>query len=295
VSADLVTYALWLAALLGTGGVVVNLLAITVEPAERADTPRRGSDHRGGADPAAADWFHGRAGLRDLRAHVALGHSPYVTTRRTCGTCTMPSPTPCPGLGSLRQRLRAAGHYGAVTGAARRRLRRGYDSGSSYGTPGRVRDRRRSSDQPAAPLARRLRAHLLWTVGPLLLWDLVAAGHLNVLAIMAGLLGLLVLGGSPPPPGRPGLARVWPAGALLGIATGYQDQLRAVRPGCGLGPAPLSPRPWLSRAPRPRGSRAQLRLLRDTSGRALLSWRNQSSADNFYRAFLRTPGITTSG
>ena len=50
--------------------------------------------------------------------------------------------------------------------------------------------------------ARRLRAHLLWTLNPLLIWGLVAAGHLDVLAAAAGLLGLLALG----PAGRP---RLW--------------------------------------------------------------------------------------
>ena len=44
--------------------------------------------------------------------------------------------------------------------------------------------------------AARLRAHLLWTVNPLLLWGLIAAGHLDVLAAGVGVVGLLVLGGS---------------------------------------------------------------------------------------------------
>lgn len=48
--------------------------------------------------------------------------------------------------------------------------------------------------------ARRLRAHLLWTLNPLLIWGLVAAGHLDVLAAAAGMLGLLALG---PQPARP--------------------------------------------------------------------------------------------
>jgi 4-amino-4-deoxy-L-arabinose transferase-like glycosyltransferase len=66
--------------------------------------------------------------------------------------------------------------------------------------------------------ARRLRAHLLWTINPLLLWDLVAAGHLDVLAAAAGLLGLLVLGEEAGPARRPRLLRALAAGALIGIA-----------------------------------------------------------------------------
>lgn len=48
----------------------------------------------------------------------------------------------------------------------------------------------------------RLRAHLLWSVNPLLLWVLVAGGHLDALAAGFGFLGLMVLrpawGGGPP-------------------------------------------------------------------------------------------------
>jgi hypothetical protein len=40
--------------------------------------------------------------------------------------------------------------------------------------------------------ASRARAHLLWTANPLLIWNLVAAGHLDVLAAGVGLAGLLI-------------------------------------------------------------------------------------------------------
>lgn len=40
--------------------------------------------------------------------------------------------------------------------------------------------------------ARRARAHLLWTANPLLIWNLIAAGHLDVLAAALGLAGLVV-------------------------------------------------------------------------------------------------------
>jgi hypothetical protein len=43
-----------------------------------------------------------------------------------------------------------------------------------------------------ADAARRARAHLLWTANPLLIWSLIAAGHLDVLAAALGLAGLLV-------------------------------------------------------------------------------------------------------
>ena len=80
----------------------------------------------------------------------------------------------------------------------------------------------------------RLRAHLLWTINPLLLWDLVAAGHVDAAAAAAGLLGVLALGrqpagdGSQPGIWQPGIRqpgtwqpRIWravAAGVLVGLA-----------------------------------------------------------------------------
>ncbi|HEY2507796.1 MAG TPA: hypothetical protein VGI58_14870 [Streptosporangiaceae bacterium] len=67
-------------------------------------------------------------------------------------------------------------------------------------------------NRPAA----RMRAHLLWTANPLLLWDLIAAGHLDVVAAAAGLLGLLVLGRHDDR--LPDVPRLLAAGVLIGIA-----------------------------------------------------------------------------
>src|SRR5215469_16131512 len=68
--------------------------------------------------------------------------------------------------------------------------------------------------------AGRLRAHLLWTINPLLIWQLIAAAHLDVLAAAAGLLGLLLASGWPtmPAPGTERLGRVLAGGALVGVA-----------------------------------------------------------------------------
>jgi len=68
--------------------------------------------------------------------------------------------------------------------------------------------------------ALRLRAHLLWTVNPLLIWQLIAAAHLDVLAAAAGMLGLIVAGGWPAAPVavHPRLGRVLAGGALIGLA-----------------------------------------------------------------------------
>ena len=64
---------------------------------------------------------------------------------------------------------------------------------------------------------RRLRAHLLWTVNPLLLWEIVAGGHIDGVSAAFGLLGILVLttGANGE---RPALRRFLLAGLFIGIA-----------------------------------------------------------------------------
>jgi hypothetical protein len=63
----------------------------------------------------------------------------------------------------------------------------------------------------------RLRAHLLWSLNPLLLWEIVASGHIDGLAIAFGLAGLAALRFTPDG-ARPTLARCAAAGALLAAA-----------------------------------------------------------------------------
>jgi hypothetical protein len=85
----------------------------------------------------------------------------------------------------------------------------------AFGLVAYTADRLLRSD-PAA----RLRAHLLWTINPLLIWQVIAAAHLDVLAAAAGMLGLIVAGGWPKAAVnaylRPG--RVLAGGALIGLA-----------------------------------------------------------------------------
>jgi hypothetical protein len=68
-------------------------------------------------------------------------------------------------------------------------------------------------DQPAM----RLRAHLLWSVNPLLLWEIVATGHIDGLAIAFGLGGLAALRFTPDGV-KPTLVRCAAAGTLLAAA-----------------------------------------------------------------------------
>ena len=289
VSADLVAYALWLAALLGTGGVAAGLLAIhrgarlsarillvagLLAVAVLTVLPPNGSTD-------ALDYAtYGRL--------VALGHSPYVTTpaylRQMHNAFAYSVPRVWDHYVSVYGPLATMEQFLAAKlgGASAARITfwlKLWDS-AAFAVVAVVVDRLLRHNQ-----AQRLRAHLLWTVNPLLLWDIVAAGHLDVLAVMAGLLGLLVLG-EQPAAGRPGLVRVLAAGALLGIAADIK--INYVLFGLGAAWALRRSLPALALA----GAAALAVLVPSyayfgtPAVRALLSRRNQSSADNFYRAFL---------
>jgi hypothetical protein len=65
--------------------------------------------------------------------------------------------------------------------------------------------------------AMRLRAHLLWSLNPLLLWEIVASGHIDGLSVAFGVAGLAVLRVRPGGAG-PSLARCAAAGTLLAAA-----------------------------------------------------------------------------
>lgn len=68
--------------------------------------------------------------------------------------------------------------------------------------------------------AMRLRAHLLWTANPLLLWEIVAGGHIDGLSAVFGLLAIAVLRA------RDGQPPTWTAamasGAFVALATGVK-------------------------------------------------------------------------
>ena len=70
--------------------------------------------------------------------------------------------------------------------------------------------------------AMRLRAHLLWSVNPLLLWEIVATGHIDGLAIAFGLGGLATLRFAPEG-AKPTLVRCAAAGTLLAAAAGTKS------------------------------------------------------------------------
>ena len=289
VSADLVTYALWLAALLGAGGVVAGLVAI----------------HRGARMSARILLIAGLIAVATLTVLpptgstdaldyatygrlLALGHSPYVTTpiylRHMHNAFAHSVPHVWDRYVSVYGPLATMEQFVAAKlgGASAARITfwlKLWDS-AAFAAVALVLDRL-LRHKPA----QRLRAHLLWTVNPLLLWDLIAAGHLDVLAVMAGLLGLLVLG-EQHTDARPALWRVAAAGALLGIAADIKINYALF----GLAAAWALRRSLSGLA---LAGVAALAVLVPSYAyfgmpavRALLSRRNQSSADNFYRLFL---------
>lgn len=69
--------------------------------------------------------------------------------------------------------------------------------------------------------AMRWRAHLLWSANPLLLWVIVAGGHIDGLAIAFGLAGIAVLRAERPGE-DPGPVRALVAGLLIGAAIGVK-------------------------------------------------------------------------
>jgi len=66
--------------------------------------------------------------------------------------------------------------------------------------------------------ARRARVHLLWSLNPLLLWGLLASGHVDAVAVACGLSGLVLVKAWQPGE-EPQLLKFLAAGALAGAAT----------------------------------------------------------------------------
>jgi hypothetical protein len=68
--------------------------------------------------------------------------------------------------------------------------------------------------------AMRLRAHLLWSLNPLVIWEIVASGHIDGLAVAFGVGGLVALRGGT---GGASWRRSLASGALLGAAAAIKS------------------------------------------------------------------------
>jgi hypothetical protein len=220
-SAGVATFALWIALIIGGLGVVAGLGAV-----QRGARPSVRMILIAAAVTVVLLTVFPPAGSTDAFDYAAygrlalLGHSPYVDTphllRVTHDAIAKSVPTTWQKFHSVYGPLATLEQFFAAklggTSAARITFWLKLWDSIAFGVVAYVADRMLRSNP-----AQRLRAHLLWTINPLLLWDLVAAGHIDVLAAAFGLLGVLVLGQHSETV-RPPLLRVLAAGALIGAA-----------------------------------------------------------------------------
>ena len=294
-----VTTALWAAALAGGGGVIAGLaalrrgallpvrlllaVAVTAVAAFTVLPPAGSTD--------AIDYaVYGRM--------VVLHHSPYVMTpnqlRRTGDPVGRAAPINWGRHVTVYGPLATAEQYVAAelggTSAARIIFWLKLWNAIAFGAVVLVLDRMLRS-RPAG----RVRAHLLWTANPLLLWGLIATGHLDVVAAAAGLFGLLVLRQRAPdgpaaaaPTALQGLA----AGLLVGIAADIKISFLLFAVGIAWA-CRKSAAAWLSAAA---GGAIVLVPSYLWSGvpaaRALLDKSAKISVDSFYQIFVGSHGNT---
>ncbi|HEY2281730.1 MAG TPA: hypothetical protein VGI00_25500 [Streptosporangiaceae bacterium] len=217
------TFALWAAVAVGGIGVIAGLMAVTrgARPSIRAL----------GAFavivvglltvlPAA-----GSTDILDYAANgrmAATGHSPYVMTPLQLKQSGDPIGRWIPATWetnvSVYGPVATAQEWAAAelggTSMARITFWLKLWNSIAFGVVVLLLDRTLRSDP-----ARRLRGHLLWAVNPLLLWEIVASGHIDGLAAAFGLLGILLLRirtGSADK--RPALTRFLLAGLCIGVA-----------------------------------------------------------------------------
>ncbi|HLI39397.1 MAG TPA: hypothetical protein VKV80_18985 [Streptosporangiaceae bacterium] len=220
-AAWLVTLLLWAAAIAGGAGVLMGLLAVArgARPSARAllgfavlaITVLTVLPPAGSTDVLdyAAD---GRIAL--------LGHSPYVMTPLHLKRLGDPIGQWIPHAwdtnvsiyGPLATAEEQAAAWVSGTSAARLAFWLKLPNSLAFAAVALGLDRMLRSRPD-----RRLRGHLLWTANPLLLWLIVAAGHIDGLSALASFAGIAVLrvrrhGGAP------GVTRALAAGALIGCA-----------------------------------------------------------------------------
>ena len=235
-TATFVTVSLWAAMALGCAGVIAGLLAVArgVRPPVR---------------PVIAAAFLAvavltvlpPAGSTDSISYAAsgraavIGHSPYVMTPLQLERAGDPVGRQIPfgeippswaNAVSVYGPVATAAEWGAAelggTSLARITFWLKLEEAVAFGAVILILDRLLRSDPET-----RLRAHLLWSVNPLLLWEIVASGHIDGLAAVFGLLGIAALRART----RPAESRTQPeiqiggavlAGLLIGVAAGIK-------------------------------------------------------------------------
>jgi hypothetical protein len=288
-----VTVGMWAAAILGGAAVAAGLAAISrgIRP------PARVLLAVGMAAAAAFTVLPptGSTDALDYAAYgriVVLGHSPYLMTPAELRRVHDPV-----GLAIGSEWRRQVAVYGPLataeqwaaaefggTSAARIDFWLKLWTAIAFGAVALALDRMTRADP-----GQRARAHLMWSANPLLLWVLVAAGHVDMLAVAAGLAGLMVMRG-PGPGERPGVLRGLAAGLLLGAAGDIKISYLLL--GVGLAWAARRSLPALLGA----GAGAALVLLSTyawfgpAAARALLQRDAAASVDNYYQMFVGSHG-----
>ena len=285
----LVDAGMWTAAILGGGGVIAGLAAVS----RGVRVPARPLLALAFAAVAAFTVLPpaGSTDTLDYAAYgrmVVLGHSPYSMTpdelRRTGDPVGRAAPDTWGTFVTIDGPLATAEQWAAAelggTSAARIAFWLKLWNVIGFGAVALALDRM-ARGHPA----RRARAHLLWSVNPLLLWVLMASGHVDVLAAALGFLGLLALR-KKTPSAEPGALRGLTAGLLVGAAA----DLKATYVLFGLGlawAARRSAAAWFGAA-----AGAALVLVPSYVGfgpgaaKALLSRDSQTSIGNYYQTVI---------
>ena len=231
-TATFVTVSLWAAMALGCAGVIAGLVAVA-----------RGA--RPSVRPVIAAAFLAvavltvlpPAGSTDSISYAAsgrvavIGHSPYVMTPLQLERTGDPVgrqipfgeiPSSWANAVSVYGPVATAAEWGAAelggTSLARITFWLKLEEAIAFGAVILILDRLLRSDPEM-----RLRAHLLWSVNPLLLWEIVASGHIDGPAAVFGLLGIAALRARTPPGGSRtqteiGVGGAVLAGLLIGVA-----------------------------------------------------------------------------
>jgi hypothetical protein len=234
-SPTLVSVTVWAAVLLGGAGLSAGLLAV-----RWGWRPRPGRLIAGSVVAVLALMVIPPVGSTDMMDYavygriVALGHSPYQMTplqlKSTGDPVGAVAPKPWESDPSVYGPLATATEWAAADlgagSAARTVFWLKMWNGLAYLTLVLGLDRLTRSDA-----ARRARAHLLWSVNPLMLLAVMAGGHIDGLSAAIAFCGVASL--CPGGVWRPRPRRWLLAGLLLGAATAVKAPLLLV--GAGLG------------------------------------------------------------
>jgi alpha-1,6-mannosyltransferase len=295
----LVTVALWTAVIAGTVGVGAGLLAV----GRGARPPARMLVVAALAVTAVLAVLPpaGSTDTLDYAAYgrmVAIGHDPYVMTPQQLRLLGDPvgaaAPVPWEGMHSVYGPLATIeqGTAAILGGASAARITFWLKvwNALAFALVVLALDRLLRAG-PAA----RARAHLLWSLNPLLLWGLVAAGHVDAVAAAVAFLALAMV--SPRllgrEPGRgPGVRAGLAAGALAGMAADIKITFVLF----GLGIAIAARRSWRTLAAAGAGALAVLvpsyLWFGPPALQVLFERDATATADNFYQLFTRPFGVT---